>query len=73
VPEKTLVGKIIEEIKRTSSLVINVSLLDSYQDTRTFRIAYQHPNRTLRDKEVKKIREKIIKEISKKFRAEIKY
>jgi len=72
VPEKTLVGEIIKEIKKLNNLVIKVELLDRYQNTRTFRITYQHPKRTLTDREVKEIREKIINKISKKFRAEIK-
>lgn len=72
VPEKTLVGKMIEEIKKESKVVANVSLLDSYKDTRTFRITYQSPKKTLTDQEVEKIREKIIKRLKTKFQAELK-
>lgn len=72
VPERTLVGEIIREIEKLSNLVIQVKLLDSYQNTRTFRVTYQHPKRTLIDQEIRKIREKIIKEAFKKFKAEIK-
>ena len=71
--KKTLIGEIIKEIKKISSLIIQVKLLDSYKNTRTFRITYQHSKKTLTDQEVKKVREKIIKTVSRKFRAEIKY
>ncbi|MBL7158929.1 phenylalanine--tRNA ligase subunit beta [Candidatus Microgenomates bacterium] len=73
VSEKTLVGEIIKEIKKINSLIIQVKLLDNYKNTRTFRITYQHSKKTLTDQEVKKIREKIIRTVSKKFKAEIKY
>lgn len=72
VPEKTLVGKIMEEVKRISQLITQVSLLDSYQDTRTFRITYQHPRRTLTDQEIKKIREKIILILKQKLSVRLK-
>lgn len=72
VPDQTLVGEMIEIIKKRSPLIVKVELLDSYKNTRTFRITYQSPKRTLSDKEVEKIRKKIIRIISRKFGAEIK-
>ena len=72
VPEKTLVGEMIQLIKSTSLIIQSVELLDSYKDTRTFRITYQSEKKTLSDKEIEKIRKKIIEAISKKFRAKIK-
>jgi len=72
VPLKTLVGEIIEKIKKISKLIVAVELIDSYKNIRTFRITYQSPKKTLTDKEVGKIRKKIIKAISKKFGAKIK-
>jgi len=72
VPKKTLVGEMIQLIKSTSSIIQTVELLDAYKNTRTFRITYQSPKKTLRDKEVEKIRKKIIRIISRKFKARIK-
>ena len=48
-------------IKLTSPIIQSVDLIDSYKDTRTLRITYQSHKKTLTDKEVKKLREKIIK------------
>lgn len=72
VPPKTLVGEMIQLIKSTSSMIRTIRLIDSYKNTRTFRISYQSPKRTLTDKEVGKIREKIIEKIKRKLGAELK-
>lgn len=64
---RTAVGEVIEVIKNSDKQVTAVSLIDTYQDTRTFRIAYQNPRKTLTDKEVRKIREKILKKVKEKF------
>lgn len=69
---KTLVGEMIQLIKATSSIVQSVALLDAYKDTRTFRITYQNPQKTLTDKEVEKIRERIVKKMREKFGARLK-
>ena len=59
--------------RKAASLIIqSVELLDSYKDTRTFRITYQSPKRTLTDKEVEKVRKKIIEKAKKKFRVKLK-
>lgn len=65
-PERTPVGPVIHLIKLINPLVKNVDLIDSFEETRTFRITYQHPDKNLTDKEVKEIREKIIKLLEKK-------
>jgi len=72
VPKKTLVGELIEEIKKVSQLINLVELIDSYKNTRTFRISYQSPKKTLTDKEAKKMRKKIIGVVTKKFGAKLK-
>ncbi len=64
--------KIIEEIKKQSKLIVSVTLLDIYQNTRTFHIIYQDKQRNLTGKEVGEIREKIIKTFKSKFKAEIR-
>jgi phenylalanyl-tRNA synthetase beta subunit len=61
-----------EEIKKVSRLIVSVELLDDYKKTRTFRITFQSPQKTLTDKEVEKVRKKIIETISRKFKAKLK-
>lgn len=72
VSKKTQVGKLIQLIKQSNPIIQSVELIDSYKDTRTFRITYQSAKKTLNDKEVGEIRKKIIEKIKNKFRAEIK-
>lgn len=69
---KTPVGDLLEKIKKTSSLIQEVRLLDAFKDTRTFRITYQSPKKTLTDKEVEKVREKIIKGVKERFGVRLK-
>lgn len=71
-PGGTFVGQMIEEIKTVSKLIAKVELLDSFKEIRTFRVIYQDPKKTLTDQEVKGIREKIIKNLKDKFKANIK-
>lgn len=66
-PARTKVGDIISSIKSESSLINNVELTDIYKDSYTFRIWYQHPERTLTDKEVESIRKKVLDELKQKF------
>ena len=72
VSPKTYVGDIVQLIKSIDLIVQSVELIDTYEQTRTFRITYQDPNKTLTDKEVEKIRKEIIKKVEDKFRAKIK-
>ncbi len=72
VPPKIPIGKIIQSIKSTSSIIKSVDLLDIYKNTKTFRIIYQHPLKTLNNKEITKIREKIIEKVEKEFKVKIK-
>ena len=72
VPAKTYVGDIIKLIRSTNQIIQGAELIDAYEQTRTFRITYQDPNKTLTDKEVEKIRKKIIEGVEDKFRAKIK-
>jgi len=67
------IGPVIDQIKSVDKIVRKVELLDSYQDTRTLRITFQSEEKNLGDKEVSKIREKIIKEVEKKFNASLKF
>lgn len=68
---KITYADIVATIKKQSDLVINVSLLDKYENKQTFRITYQHPQKTLTDEEVAKVRENIIHTLEKELNAEI--
>lgn len=65
-------GDVIEDIKKQSPLIVDVSLLDQYDHSRTFHIIYQDRQRNLTTEDVTTIREKIIKMLEKNFAAKIK-
>ena len=72
VSEKITVGDTIEEIKKQSPLITQVSLLDVFENSKTFHIVYQHRERNLTNEEVSKIREKILEALRKKFKIRLK-
>ncbi|MGH7246303.1 MAG: phenylalanine--tRNA ligase subunit beta [Candidatus Levyibacteriota bacterium] len=61
-------GDIIDEIKKQSGLIADVSLLDMYESSRTFHIVYQDKEKNLTTQDVEKIREKILGSLEKKFK-----
>lgn len=63
--------KIVSTIKKQSQLVKSITLLDTYQDKKTFRIMYQDPNRNLTNEEVSEIRQKIYSSLEKDLHAKI--
>ncbi len=65
-PPGTAVGEAIRLIKAVSPLIKNVELLDSYENTRTFRVVYQSNEKNLTDKDIEPVREKIISALEKK-------
>jgi len=65
-------GDLIEEITKQSELIREVTLLDKYQEARTFHIIYQSYDKNLTDKEIGEIREKILKVLKDKFGARLK-
>lgn len=69
---KVLARDILETIKSTSPLISEVSLWDIYQNTRTFHLTYRSLKKTLGEREVREIREKVIENLKKKFSAQIK-
>ena len=60
---------LIDEIKSQNNLVVDVSLFDQFENSRTFHIIYQHKERNLTTEEVSKIREKVLKKLKEKFGA----
>jgi phenylalanyl-tRNA synthetase beta chain len=65
-------GDVIEAIQKTDRLIDSATLLDRYQEARTFHILYQSQERNLTSEDVAKIREKIITVVKEKFGAKLK-
>ncbi len=60
-----LLGNVINNLKKQSSKVSQVELIDQYQNNYTFRIYYQDPKQTLSDKDVNVERKKLISYLNK--------
>jgi phenylalanyl-tRNA synthetase beta chain len=71
-PQHITVEEIIDLIKKQHPLIADVSLLDKYQETRTFHIIYQSYEKNLTSQEVGEIREKILKVLREKLNARLK-
>lgn len=65
-PAKTHIGNVVNLINK-QDYISQVEITDNYQNYYTFRIWYQHPERTLTDIEVEKIRNKILQKIKEVF------
>ena len=72
VPPKVPVAEMMQLIKSVDELISNVCLLDSYNNTRTFRITYQDPNKNLSGEETEKIRMEIIEKVKTTYKSELK-
>lgn len=62
-----MTGIVIEEIKKQSTLITEVSLLDIYENSRTFHIVYQSKERNLTTQDAAEIHKKIVEMVEKKF------
>jgi phenylalanyl-tRNA synthetase beta chain len=73
-PPKTLIADVISLIKKQSKLIREVEVTDIYPEkgSVTLHLTYQHTKKTLTDKEVSKIRQKIISTLEKNLKAEIR-
>lgn len=65
-PSDIATDTIIATIKTQSPLIKEVTLLDKYQQTRTFHIVYQSTDRNLTDQEIGDIRTKILQTLLQK-------
>jgi phenylalanyl-tRNA synthetase beta chain len=63
---------IIEEIFIQSDDIQEVTLLDQFQNTRTFHVIYQSEEGNLSSEDVKKLRDKILNALDSKFQAKLK-
>lgn len=66
-PAKTKIGEVIKTISSIRYPVAKVELKDIYNNAYTFRIWYQHPDKTLSDAEVRVIRKKVLTTVKQKF------
>ena len=72
IPEKTYVGNVMQFISNFDFRISNLELIDIYQNSYTFNIEYQDKDKTLTDKEVEEIRNKILANLKSKFGITIK-
>jgi phenylalanyl-tRNA synthetase beta chain len=71
-PSDVPTGELIATIKKQSALIKEVSLLDKYEDVRTFHIIYQSRERNLKSEEAGEIRKKILNALKEKHNARLK-
>jgi len=71
-PERTKIGKVIENIKNLDKQIVKTELIDTFQNSFTFRVWYQNTNKTLNNNDVEEIRKKIISKISSNYGAILK-
>lgn len=63
--------KIYDVIKGTSKLVVDIQLIDTYEDKKTFRITYQSKERNLTTVDIVDSRDKIVTALKRELNAEI--
>ena len=71
-PQELTTEDLIKEIKAIDNKIVDVYLLDIYQDSKTLRITYQDPQKNLTNEEVKEIRKKLYISLQNKFPVKIK-
>jgi phenylalanyl-tRNA synthetase beta chain len=54
------IGDIVKKIKNTSTLLTQITYLESYQNKHTFRLIFSHPKKSLTQKEVNQLKTKIL-------------
>lgn len=69
--DKTTYEEVEEFILKQNNLITDVSLLDAYENKKTFRINYQNPGRNLMNEEIAPIRKKLYNALVEKFKAKI--
>ncbi|OGM25180.1 phenylalanine--tRNA ligase subunit beta [Candidatus Woesebacteria bacterium RIFCSPHIGHO2_02_FULL_38_9] len=70
--KETKIGEVVNALKNVDKLISNVELKDIYEDSYTFRVYYQHSEKTLDDREVEELRKKLLEKIKKEFSGKIK-
>ena len=70
-PEKTLVGEVMQTIKQTSTMIQSVTLKDTYKQNLSFQIAYLDPNQNVSSEDVEPVRKKIVEKLQKSYQAKL--
>ncbi|MCX6816509.1 MAG: phenylalanine--tRNA ligase subunit beta [Candidatus Beckwithbacteria bacterium] len=70
-PGKTLIGPILEAIKKIDKLIKSVNLSQTYQHNFTFTLVYQSLAKDLSVSDIAPIRQKIVTVLSQKFHAQL--
>jgi phenylalanyl-tRNA synthetase beta chain len=72
VQTKTRVGDLLSTLKSLDPLISDVSLLDSFENTRTLHVTYLSTEKNLTSEDVRPVREKILAKALKDFGASLK-
>ncbi len=67
IPADILTQEVIDLIKKQSSLIVNVELIDRYENNRTFHVIYRDNEKNLTQDEIKTLHEKILSSLKKKW------
>lgn len=70
-PEKSYIGPILQSIQSLDPLIATVTVHDAFEQNRTIQVTYKHPERTLRDSEIKPLRKKIVHHVSEQFQGKL--
>ncbi len=68
IPEGINTGDIVEHIKNQSDMIYNISLIDEFEENKTFHVIYINKQGNLTKEDVGKLREKILKSLQEKFK-----
>ena len=68
-PEKTLVGEVIETLKNSHALITSVELKNKYQQNYSFAIVYWSPESNLSSVDVEPARKALVLAATKKHKA----
>lgn len=72
VPDKTLIGPMMNDMKSVDPLIWDVTLLDRYQNIRTFHVTYQSHKKNLTADDIQPVRKKILHMIASKYQGILK-
>jgi phenylalanyl-tRNA synthetase beta subunit len=72
VPGEFQIGPFMDYLRKSDQKVYDVKLLDSFKDTRTFRITYLDPSKNLSQEDIALIRQKIMDMAKRNFGIKIK-
>ncbi|MBU1472651.1 phenylalanine--tRNA ligase subunit beta [Patescibacteria group bacterium] len=72
VPPGTHIWPMIQVLSKVDPLIKHISLMDSFNQTRTLHIIYHDPRKNLTDDDIRPVREKLLKVAAEKFQSVLK-